>query len=566
MHTVFLVEDEPLIRQNIRKTIEKNAESYTCIGEAADGELALSIIQDVKPDILITDIKMPFMDGLTLARHARAIIPWLRIIIVSGYDEFELARQAICVGVDHYILKPVAADDLFEALHKASEQITEHKRHSVSFLNEASDEESVKYALASALLEQLCGGEITADETLRRADELGMEILSKRYVVLTCEFEGKSGLPNRQAITSKVKFMLVDDPQILYFFSGVDQVVLIVRGSTDSDVTERAYHTAQTLKHEVEDDGDTVLTVSISGVTSRISAIRDAFHEASILLKTFGESNRGRIFCAGDIGQIQSPVTASAEGFFNLNIENRLKFAIAEDVPAIVEEFTRNITSDEMQSVLYRYYVLMDLTNTAMRIIRNFNPETDPAAVAEHFVGLKEVFQSAISAEEFTELATRICLKTIELRDCGNSSHHVKLVRRACEYIQENYNHPDISLNTVASHVALSPTHFSTIFSQEMSVTFIEHLTSVRMEKVKEMLASTDEKIVNIAFSVGYSEPNYLSYLFKRREGLTPKEYRQQRRSVRGTVSESRSETNPGIASNGLSPAPEGVPKIQTKF
>jgi len=139
-----------------------------------------------------------------------------------------------------------------------------------------------------------------------------------------------------------------------------------------------------------------------------------------------------------------------------------------------------------------------------------------------------------MSTEEFTDLATDICIKTIELRDCGSSSHHRKLVYRACEYIQENYNNPDISLNTVAANVALSPTHFSTIFSQEMGVTFIDYLTGVRMEKVKEMLASTDDKLVNIAFTVGYNEPNYLSYLFKKREGLTPKEFRQQRRASAG--------------------------------
>ena len=343
MHTVFLVEDEPLIRQNIRNNIEKSTEPYTCIGEAGDGELALSIIQDLKPDILITDIKMPFMDGLTLARHARAIIPWLRIIIVSGYDDFELARQAICVGVDQYLLKPVAGKDLFGALHKASEQITEHKRHSVSFLKEATDEEMVKNTLVSTLLEQLCGGEITADEALRRADELGIDILSKRYVVLISLVEGKGGHPNRQAIASKVKYMLGKIPTCCYFLSGVDHVVLIIKGTADIDVTEKAYHTAQTLKHEVEDDGNTLLTVSISSVTPRISGIHDAFHEAGILLKTFGQTNRGRIFCTGDIGRIQSPVAASAGSFFNVNIENKLKFAIAEDVPAIVEEFTKNL-------------------------------------------------------------------------------------------------------------------------------------------------------------------------------------------------------------------------------
>ncbi|MBN1775935.1 MAG: response regulator, partial [Clostridiales bacterium] len=159
MYSVFLVEDEPIIRQNLRNTIEKGEEPFTCCGEAGDGELALAIIQDVKPDILITDIKMPFMDGLELARHAKAIIPWLRIIIISGYDEFELAREAISIGVDQYLLKPVAGKDLFAALHKAAEQIEEHKRHSVSFLKEVSDEQIVKNALLSSLLERICSGE-----------------------------------------------------------------------------------------------------------------------------------------------------------------------------------------------------------------------------------------------------------------------------------------------------------------------------------------------------------------------------------------------------------------------
>lgn len=534
MHTVFLVEDEPLIRQNIRNAVEKNGEDFTCIGEAADGELALTIIRDLKPDILITDIKMPFMDGLTLARHAKSIIPWLRIIIVSGYDDFELARQAICVGVDLYLLKPVAGKELLEALRKAGEQVTEHKRHSASFLKDASDEELVRSTLTSAFLQQLCGGEISTDEALRRAEELRIEILSPRYVVMISLFEGKGAYPKRQAIASKVKYMLVANPDVHFFLGGEDQIVMIIKGSEDIDATERAYHTAQMLKHEIEDDGATVLTVSISGVTNRISGIRDAFHEAGILLKTFAQTRRGRIFCAADIGRIESPVAAPAGSFLGVNIENRLKFATAEEVPGIVEEFTRNLTTDRMQDVLYRYYILMDLANTAVRIIRNFNPDTDPSKISGHFADLSQVFQSAMSAEDFSELATRICLKAIQLRDCGNSSHHVKLVRRACEYIEENYAHPDISLNTVAAHVSLSPTHFSTIFAQEMSVTFIEYLTNIRMEKVKELLSSTDEKLVNIAFSVGYNEPNYLSYLFKKREGLTPKEFRLQKKPPRG--------------------------------
>lgn len=532
MYTVFLVEDEPLIRANMRNAIENGNEPFSCIGEAGDGELALTIIQDLKPDILITDIKMPFMDGLTLARHAKSIIPWLRIIIVSGHDDFELAREAIGIGVDQYILKPLASKDLFAALRAASEKIAEHKRQSVSFLKDLSNEELVKGTLVGSFLEQLCNGEIDADESLRRADELAIGLLSKCYAVVIARCEARGGHPNRQAMASKVKYALMDDADVLFFMSGMDHAVFIIKGATDIDTTGKAYHVAQTLKHEIEDDGQAVLTIGISGVTNRISGIRDAYHEAGILLKTFARTHRGRIFCSGDLGRVDASVVPSIDELFDAGVENKLKFATPQDVGAIVAEFAKNLDTDEMQGLLYRYYRLMDLTASAMRIIRNFNPSMDPSELSGHFGDRAQVFHSAISSREFADLATKICLKFIELRDGGNGCHHRKLVQKACEYIKENYNNPDISLNTVASHVSLSPTHFSTIFAQEMAVTFIDYLTEVRMEKVKELLVSTDEKIVNIAFGVGYNEPNYLSYLFKKREGLSPKEYRQQKKSL----------------------------------
>ncbi len=529
MFTVFLVEDETLIRQNMRNAIENGGEPFTCAGEAADGELALTIIQDVKPDILITDIKMPFMDGLTLARHAKSIIPWLRIIIVSGHDDFDLARQAIGIGVDQYILKPVSNKDLFAALRASGEKITEYKRRSLSSMQNLSNEETVRNALVGTFLEQVCNGVLDPDETLRRAGELSVNLLGRHYAVAIAYCEEKEGYPNRQAIASKAKYLFSEAEDVLYFMSGIDHVALIVKGATEMDTVGRAYHVAQTLKHEVEDGGSTVVTVGISGVTERLSGIHDAWREASVLLKTFSHTQRGRIFRTGDLGRRDSPLVASLDELFNTDMESRLKFARTDDVPSIVAEFTKNLCSDEMQGMLYRYYVLMDLTASAMRIIRNFNPGMDWSELTEKFVDREQVISSSVTAQECTELATEICMKFIELRDQGKDCHHRKLVQKACEYIAENYNDPDISLNTVAAHVSLSPTHFSTIFSQEMSETFIDHLTSVRMEKVKELLLSTDDKIVNIAFSVGYNEPNYLSYIFKKREGLTPKEFRQQK-------------------------------------
>lgn len=125
MLKVFFVDDEVSMRAGIRNNIQWDTSGFTLAGEAPDGEMALSLMQDIAPDILITDVKMPFMDGLELARHIRRSMPWIKIVILSGHDEFEYARQAITVGVEEYLLKPITSAKLFETLSRVARKIEE---------------------------------------------------------------------------------------------------------------------------------------------------------------------------------------------------------------------------------------------------------------------------------------------------------------------------------------------------------------------------------------------------------------------------------------------------------
>jgi len=127
MYKVFLVEDEIVVREGIRDSIPWEKSPYTLTGEAPDGEIALPMIQDTKPDILITDIRMPFMDGLALSRIVKKTLPWIKIIILSGHDEFEYAREAISIGVDEYLLKPVSVQEMLNAMDKLAKRINEEK-------------------------------------------------------------------------------------------------------------------------------------------------------------------------------------------------------------------------------------------------------------------------------------------------------------------------------------------------------------------------------------------------------------------------------------------------------
>ena len=132
MYKVFLAEDEIVVREGIRNSIPWEEIPYTLAGEAPDGEMALSMIQDIKPDILVTDIRMPFMDGLTLSRIVKKNLPWVKIIILSGHDEFEYAREAISIGVEEYLLKPVSSQDMIKAMDKVAKRIDEEKEELLS--------------------------------------------------------------------------------------------------------------------------------------------------------------------------------------------------------------------------------------------------------------------------------------------------------------------------------------------------------------------------------------------------------------------------------------------------
>ena len=128
MLKVFLAEDEFVIREGIKNNIDWKGRGYDFCGEAGDGELAFSMIKKLLPDILVTDIKMPFMDGLTLSRMVKAEFPWIEIILLTGFEDFEYAKEAIRIGVASYLSKPISGDNLLVEIDLVAEKIIEKRK------------------------------------------------------------------------------------------------------------------------------------------------------------------------------------------------------------------------------------------------------------------------------------------------------------------------------------------------------------------------------------------------------------------------------------------------------
>lgn len=188
---IFLVEDESVVREGLRDNIPWEQFGYQFVGEAGDGEMALPLIRKTKPDVLITDIKMPFMDGLTLSHIVGQEFPEMKIIIISGYDDFEYARQAIKVGVEQYLLKPITRRNLQKALTEVKEKV-ESEQEQKNYMNKFRDEmHDYEQFVLRNFFEKVFAGQLSIQEIYEEAQKHSLNMNAPCYNLVLIDVQGK---------------------------------------------------------------------------------------------------------------------------------------------------------------------------------------------------------------------------------------------------------------------------------------------------------------------------------------------------------------------------------------
>ncbi len=274
---VFMADDEIVVREGIRESFPWDETPYTLVGEAPDGEMALPIIRDTNPDIVITDIRMPFMDGIELCRILRAQMPWIGIIVLSGYDEFEYARQCIRLGVREYLVKPINAENLREALDKVSEQLNEERKtieHAASLRARlGSDEQLVKEKLIASLYSEEAAAE-DSHSVLKHLHSMGCNVIAPFYAVVDAAFDpvGKG---------QEAAFNLSESSGgVMHASSSRTGAALLVLGDNAGDAEERAYAFATSLVRELERIGCDKIRVGIGDIVDTPEDILKSFKTA----------------------------------------------------------------------------------------------------------------------------------------------------------------------------------------------------------------------------------------------------------------------------------------------
>ena len=519
MYQIFVVEDELLIRQSIRNVIENMPGPYAFCGEASDGEMALSMMQDLMPDIVLTDIRMPFLDGFELIRHAKAIMPWLKVIIISGYGDFEAAQKAISLGVDQYLLKPIRPQELTKVIEGVARQIEEGKASVPS----GYDRDEVQHALLQHYMQQLLYGGLDTATLLERARALKLEIVSPCYQIVLFHFTAEEqALHNAR---SAARSVLGQQGMELYYFADANQLAVLCCGQDTDALNERAYQFITILRHEMKEYCSAVTTV-VGTAVRRLSAVCQAYKTALDLLKRVAGVSAGQVVDANDTAQIAAEMLELGDPFGE-SFQQKLLSATADEVPALVDEALESPEGNRFGSTLMRYYALIDLLKMTVEQLSRVTPGMDAKDIATRLSQQHDIFTASGKKESFRQTAVELLRQAVSMKPdhmAGVKNSHV--ISKAEKYVAENFCDPNISLISVAKYVGLSSAHFSTIFSQTLGRSFINYLTAMRIERAKELLATTGMKLSSIAMEIGYNEPNYFSHVFRKLEGITPKEYR----------------------------------------
>ena len=548
MLKTFLVEDEVVIREMIKKMIPWEQYGFELAGEASDGEMALPLILKSKPDLLITDIKMPFMDGLTLCKLVKKELPDIKIVILSGYDDFNYAKQAINIGVEDYLLKPITKNAFIERLEEIHNRYEHEKTQKEYYEKFKLEMQEYERNASRDFFESLVRADFDLEEIYRRADRLNLDIVAEAYNILIftpdasdSSCNSSEGYSDWEAeVHKKIENYFLSHPVAMLFRHQVFSYAILVKGQRDT-IKKNTCECVETIQKIMEETRANVdWFVAVGEEADRLSKIKQSYHTAARTY-AFRYLYDGHILYYNMLEQVKenSADTSKTEAvqLKNVNInalnpeilQKFLSSGLEDEVDSFVHDYFHAIGREPMESLVFRNYVVLNVRFSALSFLKKIGYDDTELSREETDDVVKKTSQST---EASVAYAVEVLKRAIAIRDENAGSQNRSVLKQAIDFIDGHYMDEEISLNRVAHAANVSANHFSALFSQNMEQTFIEYLTSLRMDKAKELLRCTSKRSSEIAGEVGYKDAHYFSYLFKKTQGMTPSEYRKTRGEV----------------------------------
>ncbi|WP_028559562.1 response regulator [Paenibacillus pinihumi] len=539
MYKILLVDDEIDVREGLLEEVDWQEHGFVVAGTAENGREALEQCSRLEPDVVITDISMPFMDGLKLAAWLREHHPLVKIIILTGYDEFDYARQAVTLSVDEYLLKPFSSGQLSELLVKIRSkieaeiaeredirQLKQHYYNSLPVLKET--------FLASLLTRKL------SEETIReRTRNLNLDLQGSHYAMQVIQLHA----PDPQDGIRQEHSLYYSDDTDLRLFSVRNIAEEVWEGKKLGNVflyqdyivllsikkNEAEQHWLSSLQEALEGIIRSVqhylklkVTIGAGSPARQLSEVKESYDEAVMALDYRLVLGRGRLIYIQDV-ENRTTQKLRQDELKEQALIRCLKVGTEEELEEAITDIFADISELEHSYKDIQVYLMGLLTavlKTAKDADVNFDQWFGPGT--QLYMELFR-FQSLPEARQW--FADR-CGALMQQLSSRRQHAYREIIEKAVSYMKANYQSADISIQQVCSHLHISTGYFSFLFKKEVKMTFVQYLMQLRMEAARELLRATELRAFEVAEQVGFADANYFSFCFKKQTGASPKEYR----------------------------------------
>ncbi len=531
LYRIMLVDDEEEVRKAMIRQMDWEQLGFTVAGDAENGRDALEKLEQLEPDVVMTDIRMPYMDGLALTARIREKYPSVKILIFSGYDDFEYAQQAIKLHVTEYILKPVNSQELAEILQRIRISLDEEieQRRNINTLRE--NYLGSLPILREMFLNNLVSRTADVDTVVPKLREYGIDILDARkwlaaviHVEKMERSEDQVLSQHQELIPISVKKLVEDHLKPYCRFAVFDSIEgITVIAAVDQDNTQTGLiNLLNDICRESRRFLEVTITVGVGHSCGTLQEISRSYQTAVDALGYRAIVGSGKTIYINDVepvsrGKLQLDAKGEAE------LVSAIKFGPAELIGTVIQGLISRMDDVRVHARQYQVYML-SIVNCVIRLMQQYDLD-----MGEMFGGQTpygEILAGIHRREEFAAWLIPVACRMNEALNRERDNTTRKVILEAREYIQDNYSNPELSVEMLCRHLHMSPAYFSTVFKKETGQTYINYLTEVRLEKAVELLNTTEDKTYVIAQKVGYQEQNYFSYVFKKKYGISPTRYR----------------------------------------
>lgn len=526
-YRIMIVDDEYEVREGIAGRVDWDAAGFEIVTTAENGQDALEKAESLDLDVVLTDIKMPFMDGLTFGAELQKRLPAVKLIILTGFDAFEYAKEAIKLNVLEYVLKPVNVEELTQVLLRVKTKLDEE------FLAKQ-DVEALRESYRNALplvqdqyLREVLTGAMPSEDAEQLIRHYGIALDPSKEMIVAV-FDTNVTVPDHSAITQdllpvSVKRLAEDVLNGKCTFAAfVSFFAVIVVASWENDPVDSMVAAANEICNECKALYATEITAGVGRRCDAVVQLRESLFEARAAVEYQRVVGSGKAIYIRDVEHMtRHPILLDSR--YEQRLISAVKFGSREQIEAEIDGMLSGLRDATPGEWKYRAYVT-GILNAIIQIIGRYDLPASEVMAGEGEQLFSEV--GASDAETLKHRLAEVCARIGGYMSRRRLSMAGNLVGQAKQFIQDNYSRSDLSLETVCEHLHISQSYFSSIFKQDTGRSFVQYLTDMRMERATELLRETDEKTYVVARELGYEEPNYFSYVFKKRFGMTPSQYR----------------------------------------